>query len=177
MINGNKQILRKKYQKIRLNIVDKEKKDRFIFEQIINNELVKKSKLILIYFSKQDEVDTKELIKFFLASHKLVDLPQVVGKEIVFYYIKSIIDVETGKFGLKEPITNCKVLDYSNSICIVPGICFDRNNYRVGYGGGYYDRFLKNYKGYTIGITYSECLVDKIDIDRHDIKLDKVIYS
>ena len=171
----NKQLLRKNYKIIRSNIINRYKKDRVIFEKIINNELVKKSKLILIYFSKQDEVDTKELIKFFLASHKLVALPKVVGKEIVFYYINNIADVEIGKFGIKEPITNNNVLDYSNSICIVPGICFDKNNYRVGYGGGYYDRFLKHYDGYKIGITYNECLVDKIDVDSYDVKLDIVI--
>ena len=177
MINGNKQKKKKNYKIIRSNIVDRYKKDQTIFEQIINNTFVKESKLILIYFSNQDEVDTKELINFFLSLHKLVALPKVIGKEIVFYYINSINDVKTGKFGIKEPITGSKVLDYSDSVCIVPGICFDKNNYRIGYGGGYYDRFLKDYNGYTIGITYNECLVDKIDIDSYDVKLDKVISS
>ena len=177
MINGNKQLLRKNYKIIRSNIVDRYKKDQTIFEQIINNTFVKGSKLILIYFSNQDEVDTNGLIIFFLSLHKLVAFPKVIGKEIVFYYINSINDVKTGKFGIKEPITGSKVLDYSDSVCIVPGICFDKNNYRIGYGGGYYDRFLKDYNGYTIGITYNECLVDKIDIDSYDVKLDKVISS
>lgn len=177
MRDTDKQILRKYYKTIRSNIIDRPKKDQAIFKQVINNCLIQDSSLILIYFSTKDEVDTKELIKFFLSSHKSVALPKVVDQAIIFYYITSINDVKTGRFGIKEPISDNKVSDYSNSVCIVPGICFDKNNYRIGYGGGYYDRFLKHYKGYKIGITYSECVVNEIAVESHDIQLDMVISS
>ena len=63
----------------------------------------------------------------------------------------------------------------TNSCIIVPGLLFDKNNNRLGYGGGYYDRFLANNNIYKIGICFSNFLVDKIIIDKNDIKMDEVI--
>ena len=61
-------------------------------------------------------------------------------------------------------------------IVIVPAVAFDRQCYRLGYGGGFYDRFLENYNGIKIGLTYRECVCDKIDEDENDVKMDKVIF-
>ena len=86
-------------------------------------------------------------------------------------------ELKKGNFNLLEPDNSNLVNNFENSVCIVPGICFDKESNRIGYGKGYYDRFLKNYKGTTIGLTYKECICEKIDIDENDIKIDRVIIS
>ena len=75
-------------------------------------------------------------------------------------YIRSLDDLEKGTFGVLEPKhKQCKlVTDLSHGFCIVPGLCFDAKGYRLGYGKGYYDRFLSEFKGVTVGICYTSCV-------------------
>ena len=173
----NKQILRNKYKQIRTNIKDKEEPDKIIFNKIINLEEYKQSNLILTYVSLKEEVDTIKLIKYSLKKGKKVAVPKCEGNDIVFYYISSIEDLEEGTFGILEPKTIEKVINFTNSICIVPGVAFDKQKNRIGYGIGFYDRFLESYNGIKIGLTYRECICDKIDVDKNDIKMDKIITS
>ena len=172
----NKQILRNEYKKIRKNIGNKEEQDNVIFNKVINLEEYKQSDLILIYVSLKDEVDTIKLIKHSLEIDKKVAVPKCIGDNIVFYYINSLEDLEERYFGILEPKTNEIVNNFNNSICIVPGLAFDKQNNRIGYGRGFYDRFLEKYNGIKIGLTYKECICDKIDEDENDIKMDKVIF-
>ena len=74
-----------------------------------------------------------------------------------------------------EPKNNNIVQNYDESVCFVPGVCFDKNGNRIGYGKGYYDKFLKDYNGTKIGITYKSCITDDIEVDKYDIKMDKVV--
>jgi len=171
----DKQILRNKYKQIRKNIKDKEKLDNIIFNKIVSLKEYKKSNLILTYVSLKEEVDTIELIKHSLNRGKQVAVPKCEGNDIVFYYINNLYDLEEGKFGILEPKTNEVVNKFDNSICIIPGIVFDKENNRIGYGKGFYDRFLENYNGIKIGLTYTECMCDKIDEDKNDIKMDITI--
>lgn len=171
----NKQILRNKYKEIRKNILNKEAENDVIFNKVINLEEYKKSNLILIYVSFKDEIDTIRLIKYSLKIGKRVAVPKCEGDNIVFYYIDSLEDLEERSFGILEPKTNEAVSDFNNSICIIPGIAFDNENNRIGYGRGFYDRFLENYNGVKIGLTYKECICYKIDVDKNDIKMDIII--
>ena len=172
----NKQILRNKYKEIRKNIDDKEEQANIIFNKVINLEEYKQNDLVLTYVSLKDEVDTIELIKYSLKIGKKVAVPKCEGYDIVFYYINSLEDLEERSFGILEPKTNEIVNDFANSICIIPGVVFDKQNNRIGYGRGFYDRFLEKYKGVKIGLTYKECICDKIDADENDVKMDKVIF-
>ena len=172
----NKQILRNKYKEIRKNIKNKEELDKIIFNKVINLEEYKQSDLILAYVSLKEEVDTIELIKYSLKNSKKVAVPKCEGNDIIFYYINSLEDLEEGKFRILEPKTNQKVTNLTNSICIVPGVAFDKQNNRIGYGRGFYDRFLENFSGIRIGLTYKECICEKIYVDENDIKMDKVIF-
>jgi len=171
----NKQILRNKYKQIRKNIKDKEKLDSIIFNKIVSLKEYKQSKLILTYVSLKEEVDTIKLIKYSLEEGKRVAVPKCEGNDIIFYYIYTLEDLEEGNFGILEPKTNEVVNKFDNSICIIPGIAFDKENNRLGYGKGFYDRFLENYKGIKIGLTYRECICDKIDTDENDVKMDMII--
>ncbi len=175
----NKEVLREKYLNIRKNINEenKQKYDNYIFNRVINLEEYKESKLVLIYVSLKYEVDTFNLINYSLNKNKKVAVPKCEENDIIFYEIKSLKDLEEGNFGILEPKVNKPITDFNNSICIVPGVAFDKQNNRIGYGKGFYDRFLKNYEGTKIGLTYKECICDKIDSDINDIKMDKIIFN
>lgn len=171
----NKQILRNKYKEIRKNIKNKEVLDNRIFNKIIELEEYKQSDLILIYVSLNDEVDTLKLIEHSLKIGKEVAVPKCEGDNIVFYNINKLSDLEEGSFRILEPKTNEVIGSFSDSICIIPGIAFDKENNRIGYGRGFYDRFLEKYDGIKIGLAYEECICDRIDSEINDKKMDIVI--
>ena len=166
--------LRKKYLLVRNNINNKCKKDQIIYEKVINNSFVKKSDTILIYVSKDSEVDTINLINYFLKIKK-VAVPKVNNNIIEFFYINSLDDLEKGYFNVLEPDTKKKVTNFNNAVCITPGICFNKKGYRIGYGKGYYDRFFSKHKIYAIGLCYQECLINNNFANSYDIKVNEVI--
>lgn len=123
----------------------------------------KKCEQLLVYVSKDIEVDTISIIKDALMQGKKVAVPKCItkGNLMDFYYINSIEeDLESGTFGVLEPVPDrCeKVTDFSNALCIVPGLSFDAQGFRLGYGKGYYDRFLNGFEGDTVGLCYSMCV-------------------
>lgn len=173
----DKQILRNKYKKIRKNIKNKEELDKIIFNKIINLEEYKQSNLILTYVSLKEEVGTFKLIEHGLKNGKKIAVPRCEGDNIVFYNINGLEELEQGSFGILEPKTSQIITDFSKSICIIPGIVFDKENNRIGYGKGVYDKFLENYTGIKIGLTYKECMCETINSNKNDIKMDKVIFG
>lgn len=169
-----KAALRTKYQSIRQNIKNKDEQNRLIFQQIINNPQINQSDLILIYLSFNDEVDTQPIINLFLKSKKIA-VPKITDSEMEFYYITSKTKFQKNKFGILEPITNNKVLDFQNSVCLTPGLCFDKNGNRLGYGHGFYDKFLNQKNIYSIGLCYQECLLPHLHHTKFDHKIDEII--
>ena len=170
----DKNTIRTKYLTIRQNIKNKDEQNNLIFQQIINNDQIKKSDLILIYLSFSDEVDTQPIINFYLNSKKIA-VPKITDSEMEFYYINQTTKFQKNKFGILEPINSQKVSDFQNPICITPGICFDKNGNRLGYGHGFYDKFLNQNKIYSIGLCYHECLVPHLPHNKFDHKMDQII--
>ena len=176
----NKEELRKKYKNIRLNIKDRQIKDKIIFDKLINNKHFLNSKMIATYVSFKDEVDTLNIIKECFKLNIRVCVPVVLNNKIMeFYEIDSLNDLEVkNKLGILEPkIDNRNIVKLTNiNLFIVPGLCFDKDKNRIGYGGGYYDRYLLNSNAYKIGIGYKEQLIDtSIPTNRTDIALDEII--
>ncbi|NLG93399.1 MAG: 5-formyltetrahydrofolate cyclo-ligase [Clostridiales bacterium] len=134
---------------------------------------------VFTYVSKPIEVDTIALIKTALASGKRVAAPRCVPDtyDMEFFYITSLDDLEKGSFGVLEPSpSKCrKVTDFSKGLCIVPGLSFDSQGYRLGYGKGYYDRFLAGFGGTTVGICYSGCVQWNLPHGYYDKPVDILI--
>ena len=168
-----KQELRKKYLSIRKNICSTIP-NSIITKKVLSHPKIITSSTILLYMSYNNEVDTISIINSLLPSKKIA-LPKVIDKEIKFFYINSLLELSPGYCGILEPITNNPVNDYDDTICITPGVCFSRDGYRLGYGGGYYDRFLSKHKVYTIGLCYKECLVNTLPHESHDKQIDEII--
>lgn len=131
------------------------------------------AKTILCYTSKAIEVDTFGIIQDAWDAGKQVAVPRCVdGTRLMeFYLIKSFDDLEKGSFGVLEPIVaQCELLtDFSSSICVVPALGYDLDGYRLGYGAGYYDRFLSNYPGLKVGIIYAACVKPRLPRGRYDV--------
>lgn len=169
-----KEFLRKKYKEKRDNIKNKVTKDNLIYQKVINNKDILSSKTLLIYISINSEIDTIKIINYFLNT-KNIAVPKIIDNNMYFCYITNLNDLTPGKYNIPEPTNENIVTDFDNAICIVPGICYDKKNYRVGYGKGYYDKFLSKNKIKTIGLCYKECMIEKIDNDKYDYKIDEVI--
>ena len=173
--------LRAKYRKIRENLKPEYKKimDIKILKKILFLKKYKDASVVFTYFSKDIEVDTHKLIMHCWKDKKKVAVPacEKETRKMKFYYINSFNDLEKRTFGLLEPIeSKCEeVTDFSEGICIVQGFCFDHASYRLGYGCGYYDRFLQNFGGTTIGVCYSNCIVPRLPHGRFDKPVDIVI--
>ncbi len=160
------------FKNIRKN-VDKTN-DFLIFKKVIRDINFINADTILIYVSTKYEVDTYKIIKWCLSNNKKVAVPKCVNENIIFYYIKSLKDLKIGSFNILEPITT-QLADFRNSICFVPGLSFSEEGYRLGYGGGFYDRFLSKYPNLKIGLCYKECLSNTFTVEKHDIKVDYII--
>lgn len=137
------------------------------------------AKTILIYVSTTIEVDTTEIIAKALSDGKQVAVPRCVPgtREMEFFVINSLDELSCGTFGILEPDPqkSQRLEDFSHSICVVPALACDRRGYRLGYGGGYYDRFLRNYPGDKVLILYKNCFVEHIWHGRFDVPVDRIV--
>lgn len=183
-IRQYKKSLRKHYKikRDKLPAHVKEKKDKSIRFRLTGLKEYKDAKLVLIYMSSNSEIDTKSIIETIWEDGKKAALPRCISgtREMDFYEINSFGDLEEGSFSLMEPKLTCrKITQFKDSICVLPGFCFDDYGYRLGYGGGYYDRFLsQKYEkdgGSKIGICYDFGLRLHLSHGKYDIPCDIIV--
>ena len=153
--------------------------DRKIKNKLLNLWTVREASAVLCYVSTEIEVDTREFINALLQMGKRVAVPRCEGEksEMNFYYIESLSELSPGSFGVDEPDPqkNVMVGKTEGSVCIVPAFMFDKRGYRLGYGKGYYDRYLSRYNGSAIGICYSANLQDELFHGKYDRAVDLVV--
>lgn len=171
--------LRKELKAKRSNIDKKTEKDEFIRENLICSDIYLGAETVLFYCAIDGEIDIDECIADALMLGKKAALPVCINDrgDMKFYYINSFDDLKTGFFGVREPdVSKCReVTDYSNSVCIVPAISYDKKGYRLGYGKGYYDRFLKSNVLISVGLCYNELIEDELPIEQYDIPVNYII--
>ncbi len=176
----NKQSIRKLMLQVRKNLPEniRIQKSYDIFKIVTQLPEFLNSKTIGIYYSLEFEVDTIKLINFSLAANKKIALPKIINNEkMEFILINDLNNLVVNKWNLKEPSDDIYLLKDEIDLIIVPIVAFDSLNNRIGYGKGYYDRYLNNFKGYKIGLAFSEQLLKKpILVDKFDIKLNKVVF-
>lgn len=164
--------LRRIFRDKRRNITDKTEKDKKICRNILESDLYRNANQVLCYYPLEAEIDTRLIISSALADKKRLALPYCVDTNgnMEFYYINSFKELRQGSYDIMEPdIEVCeKVSDFSGSICIVPGFSFDKKGYRLGYGKGYYDKFLKKFTFNSIGLCYNNFLSNALPAENHD---------
>ena len=178
-----KKRLRFEYRAKRAQITADEKQmsDSAITQAVLSNCLYIQAQELLCYVSTDDEIDTKSIIFDALMRGKKVFVPKCTEQKGVmrFYRINSFDDLKIGKYGILEPVDTDFDNEWrqskKNALCIVPALCCDSSGNRLGYGGGYYDRFLSGFNGKKICLCYSRFADVELPLEKHDILCDVVI--
>lgn len=175
-MSGEKDRLRRELLARRSAIQDREQKDRAIFEAVSALPLYRKAGRILFYVSTPQEADTRKLLAAALKEKKEVYVPLCLPESrLAFYRIGCMEDLRPGHFGILEPDpSRCKELEFKpgesfeDTLCLVPGVAFDVRGYRLGYGKGYYDRFLAERKIPCVGLCYRELVLPELPAEEYD---------
>jgi 5-formyltetrahydrofolate cyclo-ligase len=150
----------------------KQNYDKKIQNKLLNLFIVREADMVLTYVSTPIEVATHDFIEALLKQGKTVAVPKCLNEkgDMDFFIIKSFDDLEDGFFGVLEPNPQkCRaVMPTEKSVCVVPAFLFDEKGYRLGYGKGYYDRYLSNFKGKSVGICYQENIRDSLMHGKYD---------
>ena len=158
-------------------ITDKEweEKSHEIYEKVVTHPFFFEADSIYCYVDYRREVGTRAIIEKSWEMGKKVAVPKVNGTEMNFYYISQFSDLKEGYRGILEPDPQFPASD-KKALVIMPGAAFDRNRNRIGYGKGYYDKFLRVHQNYsTIAICFECQLVDQIPATDLDIRPDFLI--
>lgn len=175
-----KKELREKALARRNNIPTKElaEKNRKITACILQNELYKNAKTVFSFVSMGSEVETADILRQAWEDGKTVAVPRTAtGRKMTFLKIESFDDLQEGRFGVLEPVGGEEHIPKAGDLFLVPGVLFDKKKNRIGYGGGYYDRYFEKYQGYRrVGIGFSEQISEtSLPTAEYDIPLDAIV--
>jgi len=186
-----KVITRKKIQEIlqKMSPEDIRKKSALISRRLFQTDWWKKADVVLGFCSMEGEVDTEEIIKTAIDESKMVVVPRVQGKDLIFHQIRDLKNEEDftiSAWGIKEPCDFLPVPDLSGissqtGLIVTPGLAFDKKKHRLGRGGGFYDRFLSQIRQcdrlniFAIGVCFSEQLLKHIPTKDYDQSVNGVI--
>ncbi|WP_102691355.1 5-formyltetrahydrofolate cyclo-ligase [Rummeliibacillus pycnus] len=156
-----------------------QEKSKLIHNKLLQEQAVQNANVIGITLSAFPEVETWTLIEELWTTGKKVVVPKCEPKtrSMSFYEITSFKQLENVYMHLSEPIPylTTKVTKEQIDCLIVPGLAYDRRGFRLGFGGGYYDRFLSNFKKPTISLAFHMQVVEKIPTDDYDVAIEKII--
>lgn len=152
---------------------------RLICQKALQEHCIQRAEIIAVTISNRPEVDTLAFIEELWRLGKQVAVPKCNAKtrEMDFYVFTDYNQLETVYMHLQEPIPTLTKRVSANEIdvIIVPGVAFDKRGYRVGYGGGYYDRYLSFYKGALVAFVFDEQLFTQVPFEDHDIPVHRII--
>ncbi len=137
----------------------------------------KQAKTIYGYLPYNQEVRTVPMLQKALDDGKRVAVPKVYGDEMRFIYLTDLSQVEKGYCGIPEPVADAPVADDSTALVLMPGLAFDPYGHRIGYGGGFYDKFLSAEPDHpTVALCYDFQVFPKLETEEFDIPVDLVLY-
>lgn len=151
--------------------------DSKVAQKLFQQTQYKNAKIIFIYVGKENEINTTDIIKTMLKHNKIVVIPKCVSKtEMKVYRINKLEDLTEGMFKILEPKVSCKeVLKEDIDLTILPCCTVDKYKNRLGFGRGYYDRFLENLKVCKIVLIREQIMIKKVPTDKNDIPVDIII--
>lgn len=130
------------------------------------------------YLPYNQEVRTVPMLEQALLDGKKVAVPKVIGEEMVFIYLDDLTQVEKGYAGIPEPIADGPVATDEHALVLMPGLAFDPAGHRIGYGGGFYDKFLQREPEHpTLALCYEFQMLEHLNTEAHDIPVDCVIWA
>ena len=148
-------------------------------EQFRDCELYKNAKTIYGYLPYNQEVRTVPMLEQAIRDGKAVAVPKCYGEEMRFLYITDFVnEVAPGYANIPEPIADEPVADDKTALVLMPGLAFDPQGHRIGYGGGFYDRFLSQEPEHpTLALCYDFQVFDHLDTEQFDIPVDCVLWA
>ena len=161
-----------------MNAIPREQKqfiDQALTERLLQHPFYQEAKIIATYLSFPHEFQTQGLIYQARKAGKKVLIPKTYPKGRMEFVVYNPQQLKKTSFGLLEPQGDLEVVDASQIDLIhVPGLAFTREGYRIGYGGGYYDRYLENFTGQTMSTIYP-CQIQEFNLEDHDIPVQEVL--
>lgn len=154
-------------------------KEQQLYQQLFTSPDWQKATIIGITMSKVPEIATQPIIEQALAEKKHVVIPRTQSNERLLLFCNYTKSTPTQSLrGIEEPLPTAAVIDAARiDLLIVPGVVFNTAGYRIGFGGGYYDRLLANYQGATISLAFSEQLVTELPVEAHDQPVQTVLVA
>ncbi|MDY3224296.1 MAG: 5-formyltetrahydrofolate cyclo-ligase [Candidatus Faecousia sp.] len=144
----------------------------------LESDAYKAAKTIYGYLPYNQEVRTVPMLEQALRDGKKVAVPKVYGDEMKFLYLDDLTKVAKGYAGIPEPIADEPVADDKTALVLMPGLAFDPEGHRIGYGGGFYDKFLAAEPNHpTLALCYEFQMLPKLDTEEHDIPVDTVLWA
>ena len=138
----------------------------------------KNAKTVYGYLPYNQEVRTVPILQRALQDGKRVAVPKVYGEEMRFIYITDLAAVEKGYAGIPEPVADEPVAHDPTALVLMPGLAFDHQGHRIGYGGGFYDRFLAREPGHpTVALCYDFQVLPRLETEEFDIPVDCVLWA
>lgn len=163
-------------QKRQMSLEQIEEASRVLTEKFLSTKLYRDAKTVYGYLPYNQEVRTQALLQRALDDGKKVAVPKVYGEEMRFIYLTDLSRVSSGYAGIPEPVDDGPVAQDASALVLMPGVAFDKNGGRIGYGGGFYDRFLEREPDHpTVALCYGFQVVEKLETEDHDIPVDMVI--
>jgi 5-formyltetrahydrofolate cyclo-ligase len=163
--------------RIAMPIDEKEAKDKAIIDKILSLDVIASADGVLLYYPTRGEINMLRLFTRLLAQNIRTAFPRINKEtdEMTFHPAESLNDFRIGAFAIKEPLSNELFEITKNTVAITPALAADKRGYRLGYGRGYYDRFLKTFPGTSICAVYGEFLFDEIPTNDGDVAVDRVV--
>ena len=177
-----KKELRKEVKALRASHTDEEihQMSQRVLEQFVRLPEYQQAGTLLVYVDCKHETETSDLIRRAWKDGKKVAVPKVTGQNMNFFYITSLEkDLEEGYFGIREPYERNPAdgaADLPDSLMVMPGVAFDENRHRIGYGGGFYDRYLEAHPGLsTVALAFEFQVKKEVPFEEFDILPGKIV--
>jgi len=171
--NGIRISLREKRDKLDQNFLKQKSKE--ICDIFLSSKLYKDSKSIFCYVPYNNEIDTTSILNRVLLDNKILLIPKIVDKDMVAVKANNLNDLIRNKYGILEPVSDIPYDKKDIDIIIVPALGFDNDGHRIGFGGGYYDKYLVDYEGATIGFVLKDFMIDSFSHELKDIPVKELI--
>ena len=155
-----------------------ESRSQKLGELFIASQAYRNAKTIYGYLPYNQEVRTVPMLEQALRDGKTVAVPKCYGDEMKFIVMTDLSQVEKGYAGIPEPIADGPVADDETALVLMPGLAFDPQGHRIGYGGGFYDKFLSREPAHpTLALCYEFQMLPHLETEAHDIPVDTVLWA
>ena len=147
-------------------------------ELFLNSDAYKNAKTIYGYLPYNQEVRTVAMLEQAMRDGKRVAVPKCYGDEMRFIFMDDLSKVEKGYANIPEPVADAPVADDETALVLMPGLAFDPQGHRIGYGGGFYDKFLAKEPNHpTLALCYDFQMVEHLETEKFDIPVDTVLWA